>query len=71
MTTRTLSGQLYHAHSPSLYEQAGHPVMLGFDGHAWLIAVRDVWGTREFRTVNEAADLAAQAFTTAAQGEAL
>lgn len=62
----TLSGHRYRAVSPSLLHQLDHPVTLAYDGHAWLIAVRGVYGTREFKTRDEAADLIATAFTTAA-----
>lgn len=61
----TLSGHQYRAHSPSLLEQLHHPVTLAFDGRSWLIAVRGVYGTREFASRDEAAELIAQAFTTA------
>jgi hypothetical protein len=61
----TLSGLPYRAASPSHFEQVGAPVTLRFDGQSWLIAVRGVYGLREFKTREEAADLIAQAFTTA------
>lgn len=63
----TLSGLPWHAASPSLFHQAGSPVTIAFDGRSWLIAVRGVYGTREFATRNEAAELIAQAFATAKQ----
>lgn len=61
----TLSGHQYRAHSPSLLEQLYHPVILAFDGRSWLIAVRGVYGMREFASRDEAAALIAHAFTTA------
>ena len=43
-----LSGLSYRAHGPALFEQIHHPVAIAFDGRAWLVAVRGVYGTREF-----------------------
>lgn len=63
--TITISGIPYTAHSPSLFQQIGSPVTIAFDGTSWLIAVRDVYGTREFNSRDEAAALIAQAFTDA------
>jgi hypothetical protein len=60
-----LSGLPYRAHGPALFEQIGAPVVIAFDGTSWLIAVHGVYGTREFKTRDEAARLIAQAFTTA------
>ena len=65
MTTINLHGLPYTAASPSLFYQVGYPVTIGFDGAAWLIAVRGVWGLREFSTRDEAAAIVATAFTTA------
>lgn len=61
----TLSGLPYRAASPSHFEQVGSPVTIAFDGTSWLIAVRGVYGTREFNSRDEAARLIAQTFTTA------
>lgn len=61
----TLSGHQYHAESPSLLHQLHHPVTLAYDGHAWLIAVRGIYGTREFASRREASDLIATAFLNA------
>lgn len=61
----TLSGHQYHAVSPSLLEQLHHPVTLAFDGRSWLIAVRGLYGTREFASRDEAAALIAAAFENA------
>lgn len=61
----TLSGLPYRAYSPALFQQIGAPVTIAFDGHAWLIAVRGVYGTRGFASRREAADLVATAFTQA------
>lgn len=61
----TLSGHQYRAVSPSLLHQLDHPVTLAYDGHAWLVAVRGVYGAREFKTRDEAADLIATAFENA------
>lgn len=60
-----LSGLPYRAHGPALFEQIGAPVTIAFDGTAWLIAVRGVYGTREFASRDDAAALIAHAFTTA------
>ncbi len=60
-----LSGHRYRAESPSLLHQLGYPVTIAFDGRAWLIAIRGVYGLREFNTRDEAAAIVAQAFTTA------
>lgn len=65
--TITLSGIPYTAHSPSLFQQIGSPVTLAYDGRSWLIAVRGVYGTREFNSRDEAAALIAQAFIDASR----
>lgn len=62
----TLSGLPWRAVSPSLLHQLNRPVTLAYDGRSWLISVRGVYGTREFKTRDEAAELIAQAFATAA-----
>ena len=43
--TLILADHQYRAESPSLLHQVHHPVTLAFDGRAWLIAVRGVYGT--------------------------
>ena len=60
-----LSGLPYRAHGPALFEQIGAPIAIAFDGHAWLIAIRGVYGTREFASRLEASDLIATAFINA------
>lgn len=72
----TLSGHQYRAVSPSLLHAVNQPITLAYIGRTcraeasgeggWLIAVRGVYGTREFASRDEAADLIATAFTTAA-----
>ena len=63
--TLTLAGFQYHVDSPSLFRQVGYPVRIRYDGRAWLVAVRDVWGTRELASRDEAAAIIAQAFRQA------
>lgn len=65
MKLLTLHNQPYRAESPSLLYQLHYPVTLAYDGRAWLVAVRGVYGLREFRSRDEAAALVAQAFATA------
>ena len=60
-----LSGLPYRAQGPSHFEQIGTPVTIAFDGTSWLIAVRGVYGTREFASRLEASDLIATAFINA------
>lgn len=60
---RTIAGLPWTAHSPSLLTH-GH-VTLAFDGRAWLVAVRGVYGTREFSSRDAAAELVATAFHNA------
>jgi hypothetical protein len=63
--TITIAGLAWHAHSPSLFQQVGYPVTIAFDGRSWLVAVRGVYGLREFGTRQEAAELIASAFNSA------
>lgn len=65
MKTLILHGQLYRAHSPSLLEQAGYPVWIGFDGRSWRIHIRGAWAARPFATRNQATALIGQAFNEA------
>jgi hypothetical protein len=60
-----LSGLPYRAASPSRFDQVGAPVTIAFDGTFWLIAVHGVYGTREFKSRDEASDLIATAFVNA------
>ena len=62
-----LSGLPYRAHGPALFEQIGAPIVIAFDGTSWLIAVRGVYGTREFASRREASDLIATAFLNASR----
>lgn len=71
----TLSGIPYKAVSPSLLHAVDQPITLAYIGRpcraeasgegGWLIAVRGVYGLREFATRDEAAALIATAFTNA------
>ena len=62
-----LSGLPYRAQGPSHFEQIGTPVTIAFDGTSWLIAVRGVYGLREFASRQEASDLIATAFLNASR----
>ena len=62
-----LSGLPYRAHGPALFEQIGAPVTIAFDGTSWLIAVRGVYGLREFASRQEVSDLIATAFLNASR----
>jgi hypothetical protein len=63
MTTRTLAGLPFLAHSPSLYGYNG--AWLGYDGRCWLVGALGQWGTKEFATRDEAAAVIADAFGNA------
>lgn len=64
MTTRTIAGLEFRAHSPSLLEY--HRAWIGYDGRQWRIAVDDEpWGSRRFKTSHEAALLIREAFQQA------
>ena len=69
MTTITLAGMQYRAHSPSLFELQvpGHETLwLACDGPGcWLIGLRGTWATQEFGSRQEAAQLVAEAFQAA------
>lgn len=60
-----LSGLHWRADSPSLLHLTDAPVSIGYDGTSWLIHIAGQWGTREFRTREQAAQLVATAFTNA------
>lgn len=64
----TLSGQLYRAVSPSYIEHVGTPLAIAFDGRSGLISIRGIYGTREFKTRDEAAQLIGHAFNQAEIG---
>lgn len=66
----TLSGMQYLCHSPSMFElivSEGHePPLVAYDASGcWRIGSRVSWGTRTFRTRQEATDLIRHAFATA------
>ena len=65
-----LSGLPYRAHGPALFQQLHYPVTIAFDGRSWLVAVRGVYGTREFASRLEASDLIATAFLNASREQA-
>lgn len=63
MTTRILSGLLWHAVSPSVYTLTGYPVWLAYNGHAWYLAIDgDYDGARPWPSQDSAAAAIAQAF---------
>lgn len=70
MKTVTLANLTWRAHSPSLFQLLGADAAIAYNGQAWLVAVHGVYGSREFATRQQAAELIGQAFATA-QGEAL
>lgn len=67
MPTLKLAGFAWRVHSPSLLEY--HGAYIGYDGSQWRVAVRDdPWGTRRFKSRQEAAQLVAGAFQQARAG---
>ena len=43
MTSRLLSGHLWHATGPSSYQLASHPVTLVYNGQAWYLSFNGSW----------------------------
>jgi hypothetical protein len=65
--TVTLSGLLWRAWSPSLYElptSVGN-VLLAYDGKAWRLGVRNHYSEEEFPTREAAIKIVADAFGNA------
>ena len=67
MKTIQLSDMTYRAHSPSLFELvlAGYdspPANIAYDGTSWLIAVHGIYGTKEYKTRDDAASFIGQIF---------
>ena len=62
-----LSNLPWTVHSPSLLElvRPDGSILIGFDGVSWLIGINGIYGTREFKTRDEAAALVAHAINTA------
>ena len=61
----TRHGLPWRAISPSLYQMRDYPASIHYDGRAWLISIREVTGTREFPTRDDAAALIATTFSEA------
>ena len=68
--TLTLATLRYQAFSPSLfqYHSGAHTVQIAYNGAGWVIGIDGVYGRRQFKSRQEAAQLILGAFYNAMAG---
>lgn len=70
VTTLTIHGLAWHAHSPSMFKLAHVQLWVAFSGTAWYVGHTEAmpfWGRRSFRSRDEAMQLVVEEFSKAAE----
>ncbi len=71
MTSRLLSGHIWHATGPSSYQLASHPVTLVYNGQAWYLSFNGSWANaKPWPSRDSAASAIAAAFQEHAEASA-